>query len=72
VFRRIEDVRALLLHLWKTYPKRTYGPHVVKRELATLDGVTKTTGKHGHQTWWAFEGVERHGSFEFVETVQRA
>lgn len=72
VFRRIEDVRALLFHLWKAYPKRTYGPHVVKRDLVPADGKTKATGKHGHQTWWAREGVERHESFEFVETIRKA
>lgn len=70
VFRRVEDIRGLLLHLWKAYPKRSYGPYVVKRDLTAADGVTKETGKHGHRTWWAHEGVERHASFEFVETVR--
>jgi hypothetical protein len=72
VFRKVEDVRELLLFLWKTYPRKSYGPHVVKRELSAADGKIKATGKPGHQTWWAYEGVERHASFELVETVQRS
>jgi hypothetical protein len=72
VFRKVEDIRGLLLHLWKTYPRRSYGPHVVKRDLTPADGVTKATGRPGHQTWWAYEGVERHASFEFVETIRKS
>ena len=71
VFRKVEDVRRLLRHLWKNYPGKSYGPHIVKRELSPDDGRIKATGSPGHQTWWAYEGVERHISFEFVETVQK-
>jgi len=54
----------------RTYPGKSYGPHIVKHELSPDDGRIKATGSPGHQTWWAYEGVERHVSFEFVETVQ--
>lgn len=72
VFERLENVRGTLRHLWKTYPKKSYGPHVVKRELSPADGKIKATGSPGHRTWWAYEGVERHASFEFVETIQKS
>src|SRR4051812_17760725 len=53
VFRRLEDVRRLLHHLWKSYPNKNYGPHVVKRELSAADGRMKQTGNPGHHSWWA-------------------
>jgi hypothetical protein len=28
VFRKVEDVRRLLRHLWKTYPRKSYGPQL--------------------------------------------
>jgi hypothetical protein len=71
VFRTAEDVRHLLSHLWKNYPGKNYGPHIVKRELSPADGKMKATGGPGHYSWWAYEGVERHISFEFVETVSK-
>ena len=71
VFRKIEDLRRTLRHLWRNYPRRTYGSHVVKRELSASDGKIKPTRGPGHHTWWAYEGVERHASFEFVETVNK-
>ena len=71
VFRNAEEVRRLLRHLWQSYPQRRYGPHVVKRELVPTDGKIKPTGRPGHHTWWAYDGVERHASFEFEETVLR-
>lgn len=72
VFRRVEDIRSLLRHLRKAYPKKEYGSHVVRRLLAPGDGVIKLTGKDGHHTWWASKGVARHEAFEFVETIERS
>ena len=72
VFLNLEDVRAFLRHLWQNYPGKNYGPHIFKRNLTANDGKIKPTGNHGHHTWWAFEGIERHASFVFVETVPRA
>lgn len=69
VFRKVDDVRRLLRHLWKSYPGKKYGPNIVRRELAEADGKTKQTGGNGHHTWWAYEGVKRHDSFVFVETL---
>ncbi len=69
VFLNVEDVRAFLRHLWQNYPDRGYGPHIFKRSLTANDGKIQPTGNHGHHTWWAFEGIERHASFVFVETV---
>ena len=69
VFRNAGDVRDLLRHLWKNFPDKSYGPHIVRRELEPADGKLKKTGARGHHSWWAYEGVERHASFEFVETV---
>src|SRR5208337_3381360 len=71
VFRKVDDVRRLLRHLWKNYPGKRYGPHIVKRELSPDDGRVKATGRPGHETWWAYETVERHASFELVETVTK-
>jgi hypothetical protein len=71
VFRKIEELRRMLRHLWNKYPGRTYGPHVVKRELTASDGKIKQTRGHGHHTWWTYDGVPRHASFEFVETVTK-
>lgn len=72
VFRRLDDVRGLLRHLWKTYPGKSYGPHIVKRDLVPTDGRIKATGTRGHHTWWAYEGIERHASFEYVEAVNKS
>jgi hypothetical protein len=72
VFRTVDDVRRLLRFLWKAYPGRSFGPHVLKRELAPDDGKIQPTGGHGHHTWWAYEGVVRHDRFEFVETVTKS
>jgi hypothetical protein len=71
VFRKLEDVRRMLRHLWSRYPGNDYGPHVVKRELSTADGKIKPTRGHGHHTWWAYDHVTRHAAFEYVETVSR-
>jgi hypothetical protein len=71
VFRTADDIRRLLRFLWKAYPGRVFGPHIVKRELVPGEGRIKLTGGHGHHTWWACEGVARHERFEFVETVSR-
>lgn len=71
VYRKAAEVRSLLRHLWKNYPGRNYGPHLVKRLLAPSDGKIKATGAQGHHTWWAYDGVERHQSFQFIETVTR-
>jgi hypothetical protein len=71
VFQSVDDVRRLLRFLWKNYPGRAFGPHVVKRDLVPEDGKTALTGGHGHHTWWAYEGVEWHARFEFVESVPR-
>src|SRR5438445_171704 len=38
VFRKVEDVRRLVRHLWKNHPGKNYGPHIVKRDLAPTDG----------------------------------
>ena len=70
VFKKAEHVRRLLLHLWKNYPEKVYGPHIVRRELTPSDGKIKPTGGKDHHTWWAYEGVERHASFTLVETAQ--
>jgi hypothetical protein len=72
VFRRVEDVRGLLRHLWKNYPGKSYGPHIVKRELDPADGRIKPTGSSGHLTWWAYEDVDRQASFVYVETVAKS
>jgi hypothetical protein len=71
VFRKVGDVRRLLRHLWRNYSYKNYGPHIVKRTLTPADGKIKPTGSSGHHSWWAYEGVERHVSFEFVETVPK-
>jgi len=70
VFRDGEDVRQLLRSLWKRFPNKKFGPHILRRELTAADGKIKATGQHGHLTWWAYQGVERHEAFEFVETVE--
>jgi hypothetical protein len=72
VFRTVDNVRRLLRFLWKAYPGRTFGPNIVKRELVPDDGKIRATGGHGHHTWWAYDGVERHSRFELVETVARS
>ena len=72
VFRKLEDLRKTLRHLWRNYPDRAYGPHVVKREVSSSDGMMKPTRGPGHHTWWAYEGVQRHAAFEFVETVSKS
>ena len=59
VFRKIEELRRMLRHLWNKYPARTYGSHVVKRELSASDGKIKQTRGPGHYTWWAYDGVTR-------------
>jgi hypothetical protein len=71
VFRKVEDVRRLLRHLWRNYAHKNYGPHIVKRELTPADGKFKPTGSQDHHSWWAYEGVERHALFDFVETVPK-
>ena len=72
VFRDPRDIRELLQYLWRRYPGKTYGSHIVRRELKPADGKLKATGSRGHHSWWAYEGVERHASFEFVETVEKS
>jgi hypothetical protein len=51
VFRKIEELRKMLRHLWNKYPAKTYGSHVVKRELSPSDGKIKQTRGQGHYTW---------------------
>lgn len=71
VFRSAEDIRILLKHLWKSFPAKTYGQNIVRRKLSDTDGKTKQTGGNGHHTWWAYDGVIRHESFEFIEEVSK-
>ena len=71
VFRKLDDVREMLRHLWRRYPGNDYGPHVVKRELTSADGKIKPTRGRGHHTWWAYDQVTRHAAFEYVETVSK-
>ena len=69
VFHSIDDIRNSLRHLLKAYPGKQYGDKIVRRELSVSDGKTKKTGKIGHHTWWAYEGVTRHELFELVEQL---
>ena len=54
-------------NLRKRNPKRAER-HIACGTLTPADGRMKQTGKVAdHYSWWAFDGIVRHRSFQVVE-----
>ena len=70
VYRSLEIARDRLRGLRTRNPKRAE-KHIAKGELTPDDGKLSQAGQDSdHYEWWAFDGVERHRTFQIVERLE--
>jgi len=67
VYKSLDVARDQLRDLRKRNPKRAER-HIARGTLTPADGRMKQTGKIAdHYSWWVFDGIVRHRSFQVVE-----
>ncbi len=66
VYKSLDVARDQLRDLRKRNPKRAER-HIARGTLTPADGRMKQTGKDSHYSWWVFDGIVRHRSFQVVE-----
>jgi len=70
VYKSLEIARDRLRGLRTRNPKRAE-KHVARGELTRDDGKLGQAGQDpDHYEWWAFDGVERHRTFQIVERLE--
>jgi hypothetical protein len=70
VYRSLDVARDRLQGLRKRYPKRAER-HIACGKLTVADGRMQQAGKDPeHHEWWAFDGIERHRSFQVIERIE--
>ena len=67
VYKSLDVARDRLRGLQKRNPKRAER-HIARGMLTPVDGRMEQTKKDpDHYSWWAFDGIVRHRSFQVVE-----
>jgi hypothetical protein len=70
VYKSLDVARARLRGLRTRNPKRAER-HIARGTLTPADGRMEQAGKDPeHHEWWAFDGIERHRSFQVIERIE--
>lgn len=70
LYKSLEIARDRSRGLRTRYPERAER-HIARGELTSGDGKLSQEGKDlDHYEWWAFDGIERHRSFQIVERLE--
>lgn len=70
VYRTLLSARRKLRELRERFPDR-FGPYIAEGTLLAEHGKIKQEGTDSdHHEWWAYDGVERHGPFRIVESLE--